>query len=125
MIPTDLFQGCVRDAEATDVQAIFEHLQFSKEKLQGASMGSSMGKHVGQLLAEVLAECGAGDVRLDELGHGGLITRATILWVNKDRYNPPKNMSFPVDGWWISCVDNSTMYSLDAFTTQYHLTTVC
>ena len=28
---------------------------------------------------------------------------------------------------WISCVDNSTMYmySLDAFTTQYHLATVC
>ena len=27
--------------------------------------------------------------------------------------------------WWISRVDNSTMYSLDAFTTQYYLTTVC
>ena len=27
--------------------------------------------------------------------------------------------------WWISCVYNSTVYSLDTFTTQYHLTTVC
>ena len=26
--------------------------------------------------------------------------------------------------WSISCVDNSTMYSLDAFTTQYHLTSI-
>ena len=26
--------------------------------------------------------------------------------------------------WWISCADNSTMYSLDAFITQYHLASI-
>ena len=41
-----------------------------------------------------------------------------------DAFTTQYHLTTVVYEWWISCVDNSTMYSLDAFTTQYHLDVV-